>query len=100
VYPATSVSGIVCLRFWHAAGLYNRVETQPGLDAFLGNSAGLASVAIEPLVPWGGAVVPPVQIAPTPLFLLGTGGLRRLEVHARAALMADIRKLLAGSGFR
>jgi hypothetical protein len=45
-------------------------------------------------------VVPPSQHAATPLFLLGTGGLRRLEVHARLGLMAEIRKLLAGSGFR
>jgi hypothetical protein len=81
-------------------GLYNRVETQPGLDAFLGNPAGLTSLAIEPLLAWARAVVPPGQHAATPLFLLGTGGLRRLEVHARAALMADTRKLLAGSGFR
>ncbi|WIA12016.1 hypothetical protein OEZ85_012097 [Tetradesmus obliquus] len=81
-------------------GLYNRVETQPGLDTFLGNSAGLASAAIGPLLAWARAVVPPAQHAATPLFLLGTGGLRRLELHARAALMADVRKLLAGSEFR
>lgn len=76
------------------------METQPGLDTFLGNSAGLASAAIGPLLAWARAVVPPAQHAATPLFLLGTGGLRRLELHARAALMADVRKLLAGSGFR
>ncbi|KAF6251241.1 nucleoside phosphatase family-domain-containing protein [Scenedesmus sp. NREL 46B-D3] len=81
-------------------GLYDRVETQPGLDAFLGSPADLASIALEPLLAWARAVVPPGQHAATPLFLLGTGGLRRLEGHARARLMANVRELLAGSGFR
>lgn len=82
------------------AGLYNRVETQPGLDAFAGDSAGLRTTALEPLLAWARAVVPQQQHGVTPLFLLGTGGLRRMAPQAQAALMAETRKVLAASGFR
>lgn len=31
---------------------YTRVETQPGLDAFAGNTAGMQRLALEPLLAW------------------------------------------------
>lgn len=84
----------------HAAkGMYNRVETRPGLDALAANTSGLES-ALGPLLAWAKAVVPPRQHASTPLFLLGTGGLRRLPAQRREGLFATIRRQLAQSGFR
>lgn len=81
-------------------GLYNRVETQPGLDQYVGKPAELQSEAIEPLLQWARAVIPAQHQKQTPLFLLGTGGLRRLPVNKQQQLMVDVRSILAGARFR
>lgn len=57
---------------------YQRVETEPGLDAFADDPDGLRRKALGPLLEWAEAVVPPSQWAATPLFLFGTAGLRKL----------------------
>lgn len=84
----------------HASkGMYSRVETRPGLDAFAANASGLSS-ALGPLLTWAQAVVPPGAHASTPLFFMGTGGLRRLPAAQQEALLSEVRKQLGQSGFR
>lgn len=75
-----------------------QVETRPGLDAYAANTAGLQD-ALAPLLAWAKAVVPAQAHAATPLFMLGTGGLRRLPAQQQAVLLAEARRLLALSGF-
>jgi hypothetical protein len=92
--------------FWlHLApGMYNRVETRPGLDAFVSNPSGLRKAALAPLLAWASAVVPggggPAGAARTPLFLFATGGVRRMPAEQQGQLMSDVRDVLSGSGFR
>eukprot|EP00775_Hariotina_reticulata_P012973 gene12973-13102_t len=83
-----------------AKGMYNRVETQPGLDHFAEHPAQLAEVALEPLLAWAHAVVPADQHSSSPVFLMGTGGLRRLQDSKRERLMEHVRHILSTSGFR
>jgi Golgi nucleoside diphosphatase len=82
------------------AGVYNRVETQPGLDQFADDPAQLADVALGPLLAWARAVVPVDQHTSSPVFLMGTGGLRRLQDSKRQLLMQHVRNTLSKSGFR
>lgn len=70
------------------------------MDAYAEDLAGLSAQAVEPLLAWARAVVPAHQHADTPLFLLATGGLRRMEQHARDKLMHIVIELLQQSGFR
>lgn len=79
--------------------MYNRVETRPGLDAFAERPSGLSG-ALGPLLAWAQAVVPPAQHASTPLFFMGTGGLRRLPATQQEAVLAEVRKQLGQSRFR
>jgi hypothetical protein len=80
-------------------GMYNRVETRPGLDAFAANASGV-SAALGPLLAWAQAVVPARAHASTPLFFMGTGGLRRLPAAQQQTLLAEVQKQLGQSGFR
>jgi hypothetical protein len=80
-------------------GMYSRVETRPGLDTYAVNTSGL-STSLDPLLAWARGVVPPALQTSTPLFLMGTGGIRRLPGQQQAALLAAVRQLLAQSGFR
>lgn len=66
------------MRMHVLADLYNRVETQPGLDRFVDDPVGLDSVSLGPLLEWARAVVPQPHHASTPLHLLATAGVRRL----------------------
>ena len=85
----------------HREGLYNRVETQPGLDGFVGNSAGLRDRSLGPLLAWARAVIPGAhERRRTPLFLLATAGLRKLPERDREALLEAARGVMKASGFR
>ncbi len=76
--------------------MYKRVETQPGLDKFIGDAAGLQHQALGPLFNWARAVVPARSRKSTPLFILGTAGMRRLPDVQRADLLADIQRAAGG----
>lgn len=82
------------------AGLYTRVETETGLQHFVGDAVGLRQTALQPLLDWAAAVVPAHVRSQVPLFLMATGGTRRLPLDQQEALMADARTVLASSGFR
>lgn len=80
--------------------LYSRVETQPGLDKYVGDAKGLAELSLGPLLDWARAVVPAAEQRDTPLFLLATAGVRKLSDDAQQALLRDACEMLGGSGFR
>lgn len=79
---------------------YERVETEPGLDKFVGNAQGLQTHALGPLLDWAAAVVPARQHSRTPIFLLGTAGLRRLPYEQQQELLVTAGDVLAASPFR
>ena len=81
-------------------GMYHRVETQPGLDTFVGQPQALRVSALQPLLEWAQAVVPLAAHATTPVFLLATGGVRRLHLNQQQQLMEEIRAVLGTSGFK
>jgi hypothetical protein len=115
------------------AGLYDRVETQPGMLPGLYHSqhwlapvcflshylcliaciltglhsyalsmdvAGMRAHGLQPLLTWARAVVPAEQHRTTPVFLLGTAGLRGLQPAEMERLMTEARQILGSSGFR
>ncbi|CAM6102980.1 unnamed protein product [Calypogeia fissa] len=59
--------------------LYNRMETEPGLDKLLHNESGVAA-AIEPLIHWATKQIPRTAQKKAKVFFLATAGLRRLPV--------------------
>ncbi|GFH05610.1 uncharacterized protein HaLaN_00102 [Haematococcus lacustris] len=71
-------------------GLYSRVETQPGLDAFAHDPLGLESRSLQPLLAWARAVVPPRLASCTPLFLLATAGMRKQSPAEQHAIMGKV----------
>jgi hypothetical protein len=77
-----------------------RVETVPGLHTYARNRRAVGRAALNPLLEWARAVVPRRARRATPVFLFGTGGLRRLPDAERAPLLAEARRLLGRSGFR
>lgn len=79
---------------------YKRVETEPGMDKFAEKLHDLGPRALEPLLGWAREVVPPKRWASTPVFLLGTAGLRKLTEADRDRVLGQARQVLGKSGFR
>lgn len=78
---------------------YNRVETLPGLNQFVGTEK-LASESLGPLLSWARAVIPTKTQAQSPVFLFATGGVRALPVKDRETLMAGVQTVLKASGLK
>lgn len=81
---------------------YQRVETEPGLSSFVREHRlhEIDDKALQPLLAWARAVVPSAYWAETPVYLLGTAGLRRLEDDERERVLGACREVLARSPFR
>jgi Golgi nucleoside diphosphatase len=79
---------------------YKRVETEPGMDKFAENVGKLGQTALEPLLEWSRAVIPRNSWPTTPVFLLGTAGLRKLNENDRERVMNEARSVLMRCGFR
>ena len=62
--------------------------------------AGLQTRALGPLLDWAAAVMPARQHSRTPVFLLGTAGLRRLPDEQEQELLVTACDVLAASPFR
>eukprot|EP00897_Mesotaenium_endlicherianum_P009522 jgi/Mesen1/8599/ME000005S08564 len=96
--PRVQDSGASSLRAQRGKA-YSRKETQPGLDKFVGDSQGLRSVALEPLLAWAISQVPREARHSTPLFLFATAGLRRLPAGDSAWVLQETRGVLRGAPF-
>ncbi|GAX78358.1 hypothetical protein CEUSTIGMA_g5800.t1 [Chlamydomonas eustigma] len=81
-------------------GIYERVETQPGIDTFANDLQGLRTRSLGPLLNWACAVIPSRQRSSTPLYLFATAGVRKLPEASRDHLLNAIRAELSVSGFR
>ncbi|KAK3252171.1 hypothetical protein CYMTET_38520 [Cymbomonas tetramitiformis] len=87
------------------ASSYDRVETEPGLDSF-GKEVAVEAAregvegALAPLLHWAAAEIPAAHHSETPVFLLATAGVRKLEQEQRGMLFGAVRATLGNSGFK
>lgn len=68
---------------------YHCMQTEPGLDKFVGNVSGVRA-SLEPLINWAEKWVPREQYRDTPIFVLATAGLRRLPVEDARRVLIDV----------
>ncbi|EFJ48169.1 hypothetical protein VOLCADRAFT_91259 [Volvox carteri f. nagariensis] len=71
----------------------------PGLSEFAPEGEGVVE-SLQPLITFAQQQVPPRLHTSTPIRLLATAGLRLLPEEQREAVLAAVRALLGGSGFR
>ncbi|GAB4819746.1 hypothetical protein N2152v2_006792 [Parachlorella kessleri] len=98
--PPSAAAHKVPRRAMPAKRAYQRVETEPGLDQFVGDERGLRAKSLGPLLGWAKAVVPRHQRRRTPVFLYATAGLRTLPDAQQDVLMNGVRGVLQRSSFR
>eukprot|EP00850_Spirogloea_muscicola_P022512 SM000299S10836 [mRNA] locus=s299:27749:33176:+ [translate_table: standard] len=80
-------------------GAYQRKETEPGLDRYVGDADGLRRTALGPLLDWAVDQVPAVRRPSAPVFLFATAGLRRLPAGDSAQLLEEARKVIRSYPF-
>ncbi|OWM65431.1 probable apyrase 7 [Punica granatum] len=72
---------------------YHCLQTEPGLDKFVGNASGVRS-SLEPLINWAEQWVPIEKHKETPIFVLATAGLRRLGNEHAMKVLDDVEAVL------
>ncbi|XP_052182883.1 probable apyrase 7 isoform X2 [Diospyros lotus] len=77
---------------------YHCLQTEPGLDKFVGNSSGVR-VSLEPLIEWAEQWVPPERHGDTPIFVLATAGLRRLSREDARRVLEDVEAIVKEHSF-
>uniref|UniRef100_A0A7C9A3G5 Apyrase n=1 Tax=Opuntia streptacantha TaxID=393608 RepID=A0A7C9A3G5_OPUST len=77
---------------------YHCMQTEPGLDKFVGNSSGV-SASLEPLIRWAEGLVPQDRHVDTPVFVLATAGLRRLPQEDAKRLLEDVENVIKKHSF-
>ncbi|KAL7222816.1 hypothetical protein ACSBR1_024502 [Camellia fascicularis] len=77
---------------------YHCIQTEPGLDKFVGNSSGVRTV-LKPLILWAEQWVPFERHRDTPICVLATAGLRRLPSEDARWVLEDIEAVLKEHAF-
>lgn len=72
---------------------YHCMQTEPGLDKYVGNSSGVRA-SLEPLIIWAEQWVPPERRGDTPIFVLATAGLRRLPWKDARRVLDDVEDVI------
>ncbi|GAQ92229.1 hypothetical protein KFL_009510020 [Klebsormidium nitens] len=85
-------------RFGQKRTAYKRVETEPGLDQFVGDVVKV-NQALDPLIQYALKEVPESKRPITPVFLFATAGLRRLPQADSAWLLQMAQQMLSASPF-
>ncbi|KNA03987.1 hypothetical protein SOVF_203910 [Spinacia oleracea] len=75
-YPGNSTKNPL----WKNGCEYHCMQTEPGLDRYVGNYSGLRT-SLVPLLRWAEQLIPKDRHGDTPVFVLATAGLRRLAVE-------------------
>ena len=83
---------------WKSSCQYHCMQTEPGLDRFVNDSLGVRN-ALEPLIVWAETVVPHERHRETPVFVLGTAGLRRLPEGDAERALEDVEDVVKGHSF-
>lgn len=68
---------------------YHCMQTEPGLDSFVGNASGVKE-SLEPLIRRAEKWVPQERHKDTPIFVLATAGLRRLNQETAMGVLDDV----------
>ncbi|TQD96807.1 hypothetical protein C1H46_017539 [Malus baccata] len=92
-YPDNSTKGMVS-----KSCKYHCLQTEPGLDKFVGNLSGVRA-SLEPLITLAEHKVPSERRRETPIFVLATAGLRRLAVEDSRQVLDDIESVLKECSF-
>ncbi|KAM1129082.1 hypothetical protein FF1_038896 [Malus domestica] len=92
-YPDNSTKGMVS-----KSCKYHCLQTEPGLDKFVGNLSGVRA-SLEPLITLAEHKVPSERRRETPIFVLATAGLRRLAVEDSRQVLDDIKSVLKECSF-
>ncbi|GAQ83030.1 nucleoside phosphatase family protein [Klebsormidium nitens] len=74
------------------------LKIRPGLSSFADNPSA-AGASLTQLMEFARENVPASKRAETPIFLMATAGLRRVEASVAEEILESCRKVLAGSGF-
>lgn len=77
---------------------YHCMQTEPGLDKFVGNSSGVRA-SLEPLITWAEQMVPLERRGGTPIFVLATAGLRRLATEDAMRVLEDVEDVVKECSF-
>lgn len=77
---------------------YHCLQTEPGLDKFLGNFSGVSD-ALKPLIRLAELWVPLERHGETPIIVLATAGLRRLQNDDAKKILKDVEEVVKGHGF-
>lgn len=93
-YPDNSTKSSL----WKSSCQYHCLQTEPGLDKFLGNASGVRA-SLEPLILWAEWLVPLEKQEETPIFVLATAGLRRLTVEDARWLLDDVEAVVKEHSF-
>nr|GFA65538.1 probable apyrase 7 [Tanacetum cinerariifolium] len=78
---------------------YHCMQTEPGLDKFVGNGSGVKG-ALEPLIRRAEKWVPYERRKDTPIFVLGTAGLRRLDEESVGRVLSDVEDVVKVHRFK
>ncbi|XAR50209.1 Apyrase [Bertholletia excelsa] len=93
-YPKNSTDGLS----GEGSCKYHCLQTEPGLDKFVGNYSGVRD-SLEPLISRAEDWVPPERHSDTPIFVLATAGLRRVPVEDAAHVLEDVEAVVKEHAF-
>ncbi|XVF35916.1 hypothetical protein REPUB_Repub19eG0013000 [Reevesia pubescens] len=74
------------------------MQTEPGLDKFVGNASGVRA-SLEPLIAWAEQRVPHERHGDTPIIILATAGLRRLVAEDARQVLENIEVVVREHSF-
>lgn len=93
-YPDNSTKGSI----GRSSCQYHCLQTEPGLDKFVGNASGVRA-SLESLILWAERLVPLERHGDTPIFVLATAGLRRLADEDARLVLDDVEAVLKEQSF-
>ncbi|KAJ4840190.1 hypothetical protein Tsubulata_002938 [Turnera subulata] len=94
-YPDNSSVGVLSK---NSSCKYHCMQTEPGLDEFIGNATGVR-VSLEPLILLAERWVPRERHKETPIFVLATAGLRRLQIEDARRVLDDVEEVVREHSF-
>ncbi|KAK9669470.1 hypothetical protein RND81_13G132700 [Saponaria officinalis] len=78
---------------WNNGCRYHCIQTEPGLDKFVGNYTQVKA-SLEPLIHWAEGVIPRDRHGDTPIFVLATAGLRRVSLEDAKSVLDDVENVV------
>lgn len=84
---------------WKNGCEYHCMQTEPGLDKFVGNYSGVRT-SLVPLLRWAERMIPNERHEDTPVFVLATAGLRRLVVEDGKTVLEDVERVVKEHSFK